>query len=277
MINSKNHTVKTNNGVTYLTFPKLDKFPVLRHGFSTRLGGKSEGYYSAMNLSFNVGDNPDVVKENYRILCGALEIDPENLIISHQTHKTNILTVGKKDCGKNIWRERDYSDIDAFITNEHGVALVTHSADCCLLAFFDPEKQVIAAAHAGWRGTAAEIGRKVVEKMAADYHCNPKNIVVGIAPSIGKCCYEVDDPVFNEFKKLEYLDLSKIFCHKKNGKYMLDLWEANSQILESAGIKRENIDVTDVCTNCQSEYFHSHRATGGKRGVNGLVMMLKSE
>lgn len=259
----------------FLTFPKLEKFPQLRHGFSTRLGGKSEGYYSAMNLSFNVGDNADTVKENYRILCAALGINHENLIISHQTHKANILKVTKQDCGKNIWRERDYSDIDALITNERGIALVTHSADCCLLAFYDNEQGVIAAAHAGWRGTAAEIGKKTIEKMITDYGCNPKNIIVGIAPSIGKCCYEVDAPVFNEFQKLGYLNLAKIFFPKGNGKYMLDLWEANTQILESAGIKRENIDITDICTNCQSEFFHSHRATAGKRGVNGLIMELK--
>ena len=275
MLKTKNHNLINENGVPLLTFPKLDRFTSLRHAFTTRLGGKSEGCYSAMNLSFNVGDNPDTVKENYCILCAALGTDPENLVISHQTHKTNILTVTKKDCGKNIWRKRDYSDIDALITNERGVALVTHSADCCLLAFYDNEQGVIAAAHAGWRGTAAEIGKKTVAKMIADYGCDPQNIVVGIAPSISKCCYEVDDPVYNEFRKLDYLDFSKIFFPKENGKYMLDLWEANSQILESAGIKRENIDVTDVCTNCQSEYFHSHRATGGKRGVNGLIMELK--
>ena len=166
-------------------------------------------------------------------------------------------------------------NIDALITNEKGVALVTHSADCCLLGFFDPKKQVIASAHAGWRGTVGEIGRKVIEKMITDYESNPQEILAILAPSISKCCYEVDDPVLNEFKKLDYLDLSKIFFPKENGKYMLDLWEANAQILENAGIKRENIEITDICTNCQSEFFHSHRATGGRRGVNGLFRELK--
>ncbi len=275
MIKTAKQTINNVNGVTFLTFKSLEKFPQLKCAFSTRLGGKSDGYYSSMNLSFNVGDNIEIVKENYRIFCDAVGVHPENIIISHQTHKTNILTVSKKDCGKNIWRERDYSDIDAVITNEKGVALVTHSADCCLLGFFDPQKNVIASAHAGWRGTVAEIGKKTVQKMIADYGCNPENILVVIAPSVSKCCYEVDDPVLNEFKTLEYLNLQTIFFPKENGKYMLDLWEANAQILESIGIKRENIEITDICTNCQSKYFHSHRATGGKRGVNGLIMELK--
>ncbi len=275
MIKTAKQTLNTVNGVSFITFKKLEKYPQLKHAFSTRLGGVSDGYYSSMNLSFSVGDNPDTVKENYRILCNAVGIDSENIIISHQTHKTNILSVTKSDCGKNIWRERDYSDIDALITNEKGVAIVTHSADCCLLGFFDPKQNVIAAAHAGWRGTVAEIGKKTVEKMVKDYNCNPNDILVIIAPSISKCCYEVDDPVLNEFKKLSYLDLSKIFFPKENGRYMLDLWEANLQILTNAGVKPENVEITDICTNCQSEYFHSHRATGGKRGVNGLIMELK--
>lgn len=275
MIKTAKQTVNTVNGVSFITFKKFEKYPQLSHAFSTRIGGISESYYASMNLSFNVGDNPDTVRENYRILCDAVDINPENIVISHQTHKTNILSVTKSDCGKNIWRSRDYSDIDALITNEKGVALVTHSADCCLLGFFDPKQNVVAAAHAGWRGTVGEIGKKTVQKMVVDYGCNPKHILVIIAPSISKCCYEVDDPVLNEFKKLDYLDLSKIFFPKGNGKYMLDLWEANLQILVNAGVNPENVEITDICTNCQSKFFHSHRATGGKRGVNGLIMELK--
>ena len=275
MIKTEKQTVVTKDNVTFLKFKIFEKHPELTCAFSTRLGGKSEGYFGDMNLSFSVGDNPDTVKENYRIFCDAVGVDPENIVISHQTHKTNILSVTKADCGTNIWRERDYSDIDALITNERGVALVTHSADCCLLGFFDPKNKVIASAHAGWRGTVAEIGRKTAQKMVADYGTDAKDILVIIAPSIAKCCYEVDDPVLNEFKKLDYLKLDKIFFPKENGKYMLDLWEANTQILENAGVKRENIEFTDICTNCQSDYFHSHRATSGKRGVNGLIMELK--
>lgn len=275
MIKTQSQTVVTKNNVAFVKFKIFQKYPELICAFSTRIGGKSEGYFGDMNLSFNVGDNPDTVKENYKILCSAIGINHNNLIISHQTHKTNILAVTKADCGKNIWRERDYSDIDALITNESGVALVTHSADCCLLGFYDPKNKVIASAHAGWRGTVAEIGKKTVEKMIYNYGSAPENILVILAPSISKCCYEVDDPVLNEFKKLGYLNLDKIFFPKENGKYMLDLWEANAQILESVGINRNNIELTDICTNCQSKYFHSHRATGGKRGVNGLIMELK--
>lgn len=275
MIKTESQLVVTKDNVAFIKFKIFEKYPELTCAFSTRLGGKSKGYFGDMNLSFNVGDNPDTVRENYRIFCDAVGVNPENIVISHQTHKTNILAVTENDRGKNIWRERDYSDIDALVTNEKGVALVTHSADCCLLGFFDPKNKVIASAHAGWRGTVAEIGKKTVAKMVADYGSDPKDILVILAPSISKCCYEVDDPVLNEFKKLDYLDLSKIFFPKENGKYMLDLWEANLQILVNAGVNPKNVEITDICTNCQNEFFHSHRATGGKRGVNGLIMELK--
>ena len=108
MIKTNKQSLNTVNSVSFIKFKIFEKYPQLIHAFSTRLGGISKGYFGDMNLSFSVGDNPDIVKENYRIFCNAVGINPENLIISHQTHKTNILTVTKKDCGKNIWREREY-------------------------------------------------------------------------------------------------------------------------------------------------------------------------
>ncbi len=275
IIKSQKNKVNLNGSLCYITFKKLEKYPELRHLFSTRLGGVSKGYFGQLNLSFKVGDERADVLQNYKILCEELGTDVQNIVLSQQTHTDNVLIVGKKDCGKGILRESDFSDIDALITNEKGVALVTHSADCCLLGFYDPIKKVIASAHAGWRGTVAEIGLKTVNKMVESFGCKSENIIAVLAPSIGKCCYEVDAPVYNEFARLEYLKLDLIFENKQNGKYMLDLWQANKQILCHAGIKEENIELTDICTNCQSEFLHSHRATGGKRGVNGLIMELR--
>ena len=275
MLTSNSLKVNRKGSLCFITFPKFEKFNNLRHAFTTRAGGISTGYFAEMNLSFNTGDNRDTVIKNYEILCNALEINPEHLVLSQQTHTDNIKIVTKADCGKGIFKPYDYSDIDALITADTGVALVTHSADCCLLGFYDPEKRVIAATHAGWRGTVKEIGKKTVQVMEKSFGCKPADIVACIAPSIGKCCYEVDDPVYNEFVKLPYLDINSVFTKKPNGKYMLDLWEANRQILLNSGIKNDNIDITDLCTNCHSNEFHSHRATLGKRGVNGLVLEMR--
>lgn len=274
MLNSNSLKVNRKGSLCFITFPKLEGYSTIKHGFSTRLGGISEGYFSSMNLSFTTGDNRDTVVKNYEIFSHVLGIDPKTTVLSRQTHNDNIRVVTADDCGKGVYKEFDYSDIDALVTNQTGITLVTHSADCCLLVFFDPIKKVIASAHAGWRGTVKEIGLKTVQKMTQEFGCNPKDIIAGIAPSIGKCCYEVDDPVYNEFIKLDYLDFSQIFTNKADGKYMLDLWEANRQILVHGGISPDNIDVTDLCTNCNSDEFHSHRATAGKRGVNALFIQM---
>ena len=152
---------------------------------------------------------------------------------------------------------------------------MTQYADCTPLLFCDPVKKIIATSHSGWRGTVKEIGKKTVEKMVSNFGSNPNDIIACIGPCIGSCCYEVDTPVFNEFKKLPYLSLNEIFTEKGGGKYMLDLVEANKQILINAGINQNNMDISDICTCCNKNELHSHRATAGKRGNLAAIIELK--
>ena len=140
--------------------------------------------------------------------------------------------------------------------------------------FCDPVKKVIASSHAGWRGTVKEIGRVTVEKMINEYGCKAKDIIACIGPCIKDCCYEVDAPVYNEFKKIPYLKLENIFKEKSNGKYMLNLVEANRQILLNAGIPKNNMDLSDICTCCNADTLHSHRATNGERGNLAAIIEL---
>ncbi len=270
------HTLSINNkdGVTYITFPKFEKTGIVNLLFSTRLGGVSDGIWSSMNLSFNRGDKRENVLENYRLLCNCKGIDINNLVLGKQTHTNNVKTVTKFDCGTGIFKE-SFCDVDGLVTNQKGVALVTQYADCTPLVFLDTKNQVIATSHAGWRGTVKEIGKKTVEKMVNEFDCDPNNIIVGIGPCIKECCYEVDNPVFNEFSKLSYLDLSKIFKEKENGRYMLNLVEANRQILINAGIPEDNFDLSDICTCCNCDTMHSHRKTKGERGNLALIIELK--
>ena len=270
------HTLDINNkdGVMYITFPKFEKTGLVNLLFSTRIGGVSDGMWSSMNLSFNRGDKRENVLENYRLLCGCKGIDINNLVLSKQTHTNNVKTVTKADCGTGIFKE-SFCDVDGLITNQKGVALVTQYADCTPLVFLDTKNKVIATSHAGWRGTVKEIGKKTVEKMVNEFGTNPSDIIVGIGPCIKECCYEVDDPVYNEFLKLPYLDLSKIFTKKENGHYMLNLVEANKQILVNAGIHDSNFDLSDICTCCNADKMHSHRKTKGERGNLALIIELK--
>jgi len=257
----------------YIQFSKLLATGRVRHVFSTRHGGVSTGDAATMNLSFNKDTNAENVRENYRILCSAVGIDTSHLVLSHQTHTNNVIAVDNTHCGTGITKP-SFQDVDGMVTASSGVALVTQYADCTPLLFCDPEKKVIASSHAGWKGTVKLIGKVTVEKMVSEFGCDPKNIIVGIGPCIGQCCYEVDDPVYNQFKELDFLDFDKIFISKPNGRYMLNLVEANRQILIHSGIKDENIDANDICTCCNHEDLHSHRATAGKRGNLAAIIEL---
>ncbi len=272
----KSNTLKINclDDLIYISFPNITSSEVVS-AYTTRMGGVSRRKYASVNMSFLNGDDPERVKKNYHILFSALGLDENLAVLSHQTHTDNLMVITKDDIGKGISKKRDFENIDGLITNIKGTALVTQFADCVPLLFFDPNKHVVAASHAGWRGTFSEIGLKTVKKMNEVFGCVPSDIKVGIGPSIKSCCYEVDEPLFKEARKIKYLALEKIFFKKPNGKYMLDLQECNKQILQKSGILPENICISDLCTCCHSEYFHSHRATGGNRGNNAAVIALK--
>lgn len=249
----------------YYTLPAFDRIPFVRHGFSTRLGGVSKGTYASMNLSFTRGDDPAAVRENFDRFCAAIGVDPERVVVSAQTHTNNVYNATAADCGRGIIRERGYTDIDGLITDEPGVVLCTQYADCVPLLFVDPVRRVVATSHAGWRGTAAGIAAVTVERMVSDYGCHREDILAGIAPSIGKCCFEVDTPVYDAFCRVPVFD-DGCFTADPGDKFHIDLWEVNRRYLLQSGIKPEHITVTDVCTKCHSDVLWSHRVTGDARG-----------
>lgn len=251
----------------YLTYNSLSELRYIRHAFSTKLGGVSRGEFNSMNLAFNRGDNPDHVTENYRRFCSSADFDFESLTASAQDHHTYVRAVTKADRGVGIYRPRDMESVDALITNETGVTLVTYYADCTPLFFVDAQTHAIGLAHAGWRGTVGLIGKKVIEKMGVCYGSKPENIMAAIGPAISVCCYEVDEPCAAQFLGLDGLNSDLFVFPKSGGKYMLDLLETNRQILMAAGVPAENVTVSDVCTNCHSDLLWSHRATKGHRGT----------
>lgn len=251
--------------LVYYTFPALDGVEGVRHGFSTRLGGVSEGIFASMNLSFTRGDDEAAVRENFHRFCAAIGVKAEDVVISAQTHTPNVKIVTASDRGRGITREKEYTDVDGLITNEPNVVLCTQYADCVPLFFVDPVKRVVATSHGGWRGTAAGIAAVTVEKMVTAFGCRPADILAGIGPSIGHCCFEVDSPVYEAFCRVEVLDDS---CYTDNGggKYHIDLWQVNRRWLLKAGVPAENVTVTDLCTRCHPDLFWSHRKTGNDRG-----------
>lgn len=298
------------NGVTYLTFPGLERTGAVRHLFSTREGGVSEGIYASLNFSYKRGDKKEAVDENFRRIAAVLGCRAEDMVCSDQTHTDHIRVVTDKDRGKGVVRPKDYRDVDGLITQEKGIVLCTFFADCVPLFFVDPVKKAIGLSHSGWRGTVQKIGKKTVEEMGKAFGSKPEDIHAAIGPSICQDCYEVSEDVIEEFRKafpgmgesrgMSYLRNESpeqvraeekssgisgvheescghsclLWFPTKPGKYQLNLWEANRQIMLEAGIPDSQIEVTDLCTCCNPELLFSHRASHGQRGNLGAFMKL---
>ena len=268
--------VNNRNGVTYLTYPELEKLPDFVHCFSTRLGGVSEGIYSSMNLSFTRGDAEDAVRENYHRLADAVGFEMESIVTSDQTHTSNVIRVTEEDRGNGITKPRPYTDVDGMITDVPGLVLATFYADCVPLYFMDPVHKAIGLSHSGWRGTAARIGEVTVNKMRECFGSDPEDIYGAIGPSICQDCYEVSEDVILEFQKsFDRKDWEALFYRKENGKYQLNLWEANRKIMLEANLKEEHISMPNICTCCNPEFLFSHRASKGKRGNLGAFLSIK--
>lgn len=270
------------NGVNILYFPKLLDTNKVYHGFSTRLGGVSKGGCSSMNLSFTrENDNIENVFENYRRMAKALGVSFDSFVAAHQTHTTNIKKVGLNDKGKGVTKERDYTDIDGLITDEKGITLVTFFADCIPLYFFDPVNNAIGLAHSGWRGTLNGMVTKMVQAMKENYKTEPKNLIACIGPGICEDCYEISLELADKFKSsFDIENISDIISnyHKDelgNEHCQLNLWKANEILMIRAGILRENISISNICTHCNSDLLFSHRKQGDDRGNLAAFLALK--
>ena len=266
-----------------LKYPLLEELGIVKHCFTTRIGGVSEGIFGTMNLSFTRGDDKSAVEENYRRLAEAMEVDYENFVFTDQTHTVNVRKVSMADAGKGLVRERDYQDVDGLITNEPGLVLSTFFADCVPLYFVDPVHWAIGMSHSGWRGTVARMGRVTLEAMQREYGTKPEDVICAIGPSICQDCYEVSWDVAEEFAKefsgheqeiLMESPKNEAIQEQADKKYQLNLWRANEIVLLEAGVKKEHIAVTDICTCCNPDVLFSHRASHGKRGNLGGFLCL---
>ena len=262
-----NIEVREKGEVVYLSYPALEEMKIVRHGFSTRLGGVSKGIWESMNLGFGRGDQRENVEENFKRIAQAIGFREENIVTSDQTHTTNVRKITEEDRGNGIVRERKFHDVDGMVTDVPGIVLTTFYADCVPLYFVDPVRKAIGLSHSGWRGTVGRIGQITVERMSREYGTRPEDLTVAIGPSICRACYEVSEDVIEQFRQNFSEDLwEKLYDVKENGKYQLDLWEANRQILLEAGVSPERILTPGLCTCCNPHLLFSHRASKGQRG-----------
>ena len=266
--------INFNNGVPYISYRILDDIPWLKNAVSTRLGGVSKDYLASMNLGFNRGDLDENVIRNHEIFANVIGVNPKNIVTGNQTHTTNVKVVTKDDCGKGIYRDRNYTDIDGLITNEKGIVLATYYADCVPLLIVDTKNKAIGLSHSGWRGTVGKIGKVTIEKMGELYGTKPEDIVACIGPSSCQKCYEISEEVAVQFKEAFPDNIKEILIDKGNGKYQLDLWECNRINFKEAGVLPENIKVTDICTCHNTDVLFSHRGHNGKRGNLGAFLSI---
>ncbi len=244
------------------------------HGFSTRLGGVSNGVFSSMNLSYTRGDDRSSVTENFKRFTTAINMDWQKIVSTDQTHTANVRVVTEQDAGHGIIRAKEYFDIDGQITNVPGLPLISYHADCVPLFFVDPIKKAIGLSHSGWKGTVARIGENTVRLMQEHFGSDPKDILCVIGPSICQKCYEVSEDVAKAFEK-EFRITERLIYKKPNDKYQLNLWEANYQVLIDAGITPEHITITEWCTGCHPDLLWSHRKSGNERGSLAAFICLK--
>ncbi len=227
-----------------------------------------------MRLKCGNGDRDEAVSANYDRAAAVFRARKEDFVATDQTHTVNVRYAGPDDAGKGIVRGKDYTDVDGLITNVPGLVLSAFFADCVPLYFVDMPHKAIGLSHSGWRGTVHRMGLETVKAMRERFGTDPKDLVCAIGPSICRDCYEVSEDVADAFRKEFPGHEKEILLNKPNGKYQLDLWKANEIVLCEAGVARENISVTDICTCCNPELLFSHRASGGKRGNLAAFLML---
>ncbi len=264
--------IRERNGVPYLSFPILEETGLVQHGFSTRLGGVSQGVWASMNISVTRGDDPQAVAENRRRIASAIGVDERKMVYSSQTHTANVVAVTEENLGKSL------PETDGMITNVPGLCLVTFYADCVPLYFVDPVGKAIGLSHSGWRGTVRKMANVTVRRMQEVFGSNPGDIIAAVGPSICQDCYEVDLDVIRQFQE-NYMeeDWESLYYRKENGKYQLNLWKANELNLLEAGIQKKNMAITNVCTCCNPEVMFSHRVMGTDRGNLSALLALKGE
>lgn len=289
----------------YLQFELFTPYTNLIHGVFTRAGGVSEAPFTGLNTSTPVlstlRDSVESVIQNRQLVLQAMNMEGRPCVTLWQVHEADIHTFTYQDPWRTDWGQASYYQPgwapetirkgDGVITHEQGVGLAMSFADCTPLVFYDPVKQVTGIAHGGWRGTARGIGPATIEVMRERFGCQPEDILAGIGPTIGACCYEVSEHVRAIFMGREQFDIAptapqyREFVRESatfstvdvqgRESLRLDLQETHRRQLLLAGLLEEHIEAANLCTSCHVERFFSHRKEQGKTGRFAVFIALQ--
>jgi len=255
---------------TYLQSEALNRFDFLTHAFCTRLGGTSPAPFASLNVSIRRGDRPENVRRNREIIAGSFGFPADRLVLAHQVHGDDFhILSSPASLPLNNMLEGD-----GFITDRPGMALCVKTADCVPVLLADGKKKVVAAVHAGWRGTALGIAGKAVRMFQEHFASEPEDLWVAIGPAIGPCCYEVDEKVYHEFQNRSE-GRNPLKAAAKKDRWMLDLVLANRLQLEAEGVPPAQISAAGLCTSCRRDAFFSHRGEGETTGRQLNFIMIR--
>lgn len=268
-------TKKQTKEIVFFELEFLEKQAPVKAVYTSRIKGNSQPPYDSLNLGLHVGDSSETVLANRSLLAELLELPLENWVIGEQIHSNKVASVRQKDAGRGAYdKETVLKGIDAIVTNEPGLTLVTFYADCVPIFIVDPINRAIGLAHAGWRGTILQIGLHTVKKMIKEFGSQPDELIAAIGPAIGPCCYQIDNKVAKAVREhLAWHD--SVLMSDGDNHYRLDLPKANYLGLKAAGLKSENISAADICTRCSSDIFFSYRAANGVTGRQAALLSLR--
>ncbi len=257
-----------NHNLVYYQFRRTLRYlSELSHGIFTRRGGVSPAPFDSLNVGLTVGDDDQRVYENRRRMSGALDVSDTGVRSTWQVHGTDVVVARRSDSVGDVPPKAD-----AIITAEPDLPLAMRFADCTPLLLYDPVRRVVGLAHAGWRGTVSGVAQTTVRAMASTFGTRPGDILAGIGPSIGPCCYEVGPEVVVQVRDA-FPKATDLIEPPKNGYGAhFDLWAANERALRQAGVTQ--IERANLCTACHTHEFFSHRAEAGRTGRFGALVSL---
>ena len=256
------------HSLVYYQFENLSSQEHVCHAVFTRLGGTSLPPYDTLNLGRSVGDTEQAVHENYARICRELGISIASLVTGYQVHSDVVAVVGPNERGNIL------PTTDALVTDSAAIGLTLRFADCVPVLFYDPCRRVIGIAHAGWKGTVDKICNKVIATFETVFGSRPADIIAGIGPAIGPCCYQVGEDVVRRVEEA-FPYAGDLLLPQADGSVHFDLWAANRRQLEDVGIT--TIEEARMCTSCRHDEFFSHRANHGKTGRFGAFIALGRE
>ncbi len=254
-----------------LTIPAFSENGFEKHCFTTRIGGVSPNVYESLNLSKTREENEANKRENYRRVCGAIDVGFDSMALVNYSHGDGIHIAQETDAGSGIFTEPPYDFCDGIITALSEVTAVTLHADCVPLFFADPRNNVAGVAHAGWKGVYMQIPEKMIAAFSQNFGSDPADMLVGIGPHIMDCCFEVRSDVAQPFSER----FGGETVTERDGSLFVDMQAAILLQLERAGVSEQNITVANMCTYCNSQLFYSHRRDNGHTGAMGSFITVR--